>query len=81
MNGNRCSLASFKQAAQYFLEKSFFEVSSQSFSQVIGIAIGSNPAPFFTNLLFHYESEWIRKIMQKSILKFEETLLLPLLFV
>ena len=61
-NGKRYSLASLKQAVQYFLEKSFFKVGSQIFSQVIGVATGSNPAPFFTNLLFRCESEWTGKI-------------------
>ena len=32
------------------------------FRQVIGIPMGSDPAPFFANLfLFHFESEWLDK--------------------
>ena len=33
------------------------------FRQIIGIPIGSDPAPFFANLfLFYYESEWVKSV-------------------
>ena len=52
MSGNCYSLASLIKLHKFF-HNNF---------QVIGIAIGSDPAQFFTNLLFHYESEWIGKV-------------------
>lgn len=47
---NVLSEHSFKQAVQYLLVNCFFKVGSQIFRQVIGIPIGSDPAPLFANL-------------------------------
>ena len=36
--------------------------------QIIGIPMGSDPAPFFANLfLYHYERKWMLKLKQKDL--------------
>ena len=50
-----------KEILSYLITNSYFQVGGALFRQVIGIPIGSDPAPFLANLfLFHYESKWIR---------------------
>ena len=45
------------------MKNSFFQVRSKIFRQIIGIPMGSGPAPFFANLfLFFYESRWLKPI-------------------
>ena len=45
----------------------FFRVGDCVFRQIIGIPMGSDPAPFFANLfLFHYECEWIKKLAKNK---------------
>ena len=45
------------------MKNSFFQVRSKIFRQIIGIPMGSDPAPFFANLfLFFYESRWLKPI-------------------
>ena len=45
------------------INNSFFQVGSEIFRQVIGIPMGSDPAPFFANLfLFFYETRWLKSI-------------------
>ena len=64
MNGNHCFPTFLnKQAVKYLLQNCSFKTGSQIFCQVIGIAIGSDPAPIFANLfLLHYKSAWIGKM-------------------
>ena len=46
-----------------FLNNSFFQVGSKIFHQVMGIPMGSDPAPYFANcFLFFYESRWLKSI-------------------
>ena len=48
---------------EFLINNSFFQVGSKIFHQVIKIPIGSDPAPFFANLLlFFYESGWLKFI-------------------
>ena len=54
MIGNCYSLISLKQAVKYLHENCLFKVDSQIFRQVIGIPIGSDPAPFFVNLFLYH---------------------------
>ena len=62
-NGRCYSLQQIKSALQYLLNNCYFQVGSSIFRQIIGIPMGSDPAPFFANLfLFHYESMWLKSI-------------------
>ena len=48
---------------ELLINNSFFQAGSKIFRQVIGIPMGSDPAPFFANLfLFFYESRWLKFI-------------------
>ena len=62
------SQASFKKAVKYLMNNCFFQLGNKVFRQVIGIPMGSDPAPFFANLfLYHFESKWIKKIKKTDI--------------
>ena len=59
---NRYSQTFLRQAVKYLPQICFFKVGSLN-HQVIGIPVGLDPAPLFSNLvLFHHESDWIGKI-------------------
>ena len=46
----------------------YFTLGSKTFRQIIGIPMGSDPAPFFANLfLYYYESKWLRKIQKSDL--------------
>ena len=52
-----------KESLRYLIDNSFFSVGSDLFKQVIGIPMGSDPAPFFANLfLYYYESKWLQSL-------------------
>jgi hypothetical protein len=52
-----------KEAINFILENCHFKIGTGVFKQIIGIPMGSDPAPFFANLfLFHYESIWMDKL-------------------
>ena len=45
-------------------------MSKKIFTQIIGIRLGSDPAPFFPNLfLYYYESRWIKDLQKKDLKK------------
>ena len=51
-----------KTAVRYLIGNSFFTVGDFIFRQIIGIPMGSDPAPFFANLFLHYyEWQWVEK--------------------
>ena len=55
-----------KAIIKYLVVNSYFTVGSLLFRQIIGIPMGSDPAPFFANLfLYFYEVQWI-KTLKKS---------------
>ena len=59
---------SMKAAIKYLLDNSFFTVGNCLFRQVIGIPMGSDPAPFFANLfLYFYESKWVKTVMKNDL--------------
>ena len=61
---------SIKRAVSYLLDNCFFTVGIKLFKQVIGIPMGSDPAPFFANLfLYHYERKWMLDLKQKDLQK------------
>ena len=48
----------------------FFTFGEHVFRQVIGIPMGSDPAPFMANLfLYHYESNWVNNLKKKNLQK------------
>ena len=50
------------------MDNVFFTFGEKVFRQIVGIPIGSDPAPFMANLfLYHYESNWIRNLKKNSI--------------
>ena len=62
-NGNCYNKTQIKVSLKYLIDNSFFHVGNDLFRQVIGIPMGSDPAPFFANLfLYHYESKWLHSL-------------------
>ena len=56
------SKSSIKKCIKYLLNNCFFKFGDKIFKQVIGIPMGSDPAPFMANLfLYSYESKWVLK--------------------
>ena len=52
-----------KQCVAFLINNAFFRVGDLLFRQVIGIPMGSDPAPFFANLfLFYYECAYMDKM-------------------
>ena len=59
-----------KNAVSYLLSNCFFTIGSKIFRQIIGIPMGSDPAPFFANLfLYFYESKWMDSLKKKDLLR------------
>ena len=55
------------KAVDYLVRNSYFKLGNKLFRQVIGIPMGSDPAPAFANLfLFHYESSWLMSIRKSN---------------
>ena len=51
-----------KDAIAYLLDNCFFSIGDNVFKQVIGIPMGSDPAPFMANLfLYYYESKFLKE--------------------
>ena len=52
------------------LSNCYFTVGLKIFCQVIGIPMGSDPAPFFANLfLYYYENKWMKDLKRKDLIK------------
>ena len=50
-----------KEAIKFLLHNCFFSFGNVIFIQVIGIPMGSDPAPFFVNLFVaHQETDWVK---------------------
>ena len=50
-----------KEAIKLLLHNCFFTIGNFTMIQVIGIPMGSDPAPFFVNLfLAHKEADWVK---------------------
>ena len=59
-----------KDAVAYLLLNCHFTVGPKIFCQIIGIPMGSDPAPFLTNLLIYfYESKWMNELKKNDLLK------------
>jgi len=60
--------AKMKLAIRYLMSNCYFTFGNRTFRQVIGIPMGSDPAPFFANLfLYYYESKWIRNLQRNDL--------------
>ena len=60
--------ASLKKSVKYILNNCFFSFGNKIFQQVIGIPMGSDPAPFMANLfLFFYENKWVLKTKKSNL--------------
>ena len=55
------------RALKYLLDNCHFKCGNKLFKQVIGIPMGSDPAPFFANLfLYCYESRWMKRMKKEN---------------
>ena len=62
--------STLKNAIKYLLDNCFFRFGNKIFRQIIGIPMGSDPAPFLANLfLYFYENKWIRTTKKHDIHK------------
>ena len=58
-----------KDAVSYLLTNCNFTVGSKILCQIIGIPMGSDPAPFFANLfLYYFESEWMNDLKKNDLI-------------
>ena len=54
-------------ALKYLLDNCHFKFGNKLFQQVIGIPMGSDPAPYLANLfLYRYESTWLNKTKKNN---------------
>ena len=59
---------SLKKSIKYLLNNCFFKFGDKVLRQVIGIPMGSDPAPFMANLfLYFYENKWILKTKKSNL--------------
>lgn len=57
-----------KDALKYLMSSCFFTLGNLLFKQVIGIPMGSDPAPFMANLfLYFYENKWLTDLRKKDL--------------
>ena len=64
------SKANLKLAIRYLMSNCYFSLGNRVFKQIIGIPMGSDPAPFFANLfLYFYENKWIRNLQRSNLTK------------
>ena len=59
-----------KEALEYLMNNCFFTFGNKIFRQIIGIPMGSDPAPFMANLfLYHYENIWMKRLKKDDLQK------------
>ena len=59
-----------KEAVSYVLNNCYFTVGDKVFRQIIGIPMGSDPAPFFANFfLYFYERQWLLNLKKIDLIK------------
>ena len=57
-----------KEAVCYLLEQCYFKMGESVFRQIIGIPMGSDPAPFFANLfLYFFERKWVMDLKKRDL--------------
>ena len=60
--------ATFKDAINYLMNNCYFTLGDFLFRQIIGIPMGSDPAPFMANLfLHHYEAKYVKEVKKKDL--------------
>ena len=58
---------SIKEAIIYIMENCYFTIGNMTFRQIIGIPMGSDPAPFFANFfLSHFEAKYISQLRKRD---------------
>ena len=58
---HKFNIEEVKESVTFLINNAYFRVGKTIFRQIIGIPMGSDPAPFFANLfLFNYESKWVK---------------------
>ena len=68
--GLKFSKDQFKAALSYLMGNCYFTFGVNIFRQIIGIPMGSDPAPFMANLfLYHYEAKWIKNLKKENLQK------------
>ena len=61
------SITSLKKALEYIISNCYFSIGDHVFKQIIGIPMGSDPAPYFANLfLFYFEMKWMDKLKKDN---------------
>ena len=69
-SGAKFSKPLFKEALEYLMNNCYFVFGNKIFRQIIGIPMGSDPAPFMANLfLYHYESQWVKGLKKSDVQK------------
>ena len=54
-------------AIKFLLDNCHFNFGNKLFRQIIGIPMGSDPAPYFANLfLYRYESRWLNQMKKQN---------------
>ena len=57
-----------KDAIKYIMNNCHFTFGEKLFRQIVGIPMGSDPAPFMANLfLYYFESNWINNLKKESL--------------
>ena len=57
-----------KDALKFLMSSCFFTLGNLLFKQVIGISMGSDPAPLMANLfLYFYENKWLMQLKRKDL--------------
>ena len=56
-----------KKSIDYLLDNCYFTIGNRIYRQIIGIPMGSDPAPFMANLfLYYYENQFIGKLRKEK---------------
>ena len=59
---------SIKAGVKYLMENCYFNLGNKIFRQIIGITMGSDPAPFFAKwFLYYYESKWLKNVQRSDL--------------
>ena len=57
-----------KEVLNYVMKNAYFQINNQVFQQIIGIPMGSDPAPFIANLsLYFYENKFLDKLKAEDL--------------